>query len=55
MRRVGVRVLSASFRMAVSVSGPGARVRPALVAPAVALVTDGSRELALELVERPSA
>jgi IclR family acetate operon transcriptional repressor len=55
VRCVAVPVRAANFRMSVSVSGPDARMTPELVARAVPLLTEASRELALELAERPSA
>jgi IclR family transcriptional regulator, acetate operon repressor len=55
VRCVAVPVKAANFRMAVSVSGPDARMTPELVARAVPLLTEASRELALELAERSSA
>jgi DNA-binding IclR family transcriptional regulator len=41
--------------MAVSVSGPDARMTPELVARAIPLLIAASRELALEPAQRPSA
>ena len=55
VRCVAVPVEAADLRMAVSVSGPDARMTPELVARAVPLLLEASRELALELSERPSA
>jgi IclR family transcriptional regulator, acetate operon repressor len=55
VRCVAVPVKAADFRMAVSVSGPDARMTPELVARAVPLLLKASRDLALGLVERPSA
>ena len=55
VRCVAVPVRGPDVRMAVSVSGPDARMTPELVARAVPLLTAASRELALELVDRPSA
>jgi IclR family acetate operon transcriptional repressor len=55
VRCVAVPVKAANFRMAVSVSGPDARMTPELIARAVPMLTEASHELAFELVERPSA
>ena len=55
VRCVAVPVEAANFHMAVSVSGPDARMTPELVARAVPLLLEASRGLALELAERPSA
>ncbi|MDP9460334.1 MAG: IclR family transcriptional regulator [Actinomycetota bacterium] len=55
VRCVAVPVQAADFRMAVSVSGPDARMTPELVMRAVPLLTQASRELALALAGRPPA
>lgn len=55
VRCVAVPVQAADFRMAVSVSGPDARMTPELVARAVPLLTRASHDLAYELAGRTSA
>ena len=55
VRCVAVPVQAAEFRMAVSVSGPDARMTPELVVRAVPLLTRASRELAAALAGRPPA
>lgn len=55
VRCVAVPVHVAAMSMAVSVSGPAARMTPDLVARAVPLLTEASRELAVELSERSTA
>ena len=55
VRCVAVPVQAADFRMAVSVSGPDARMTPDLLARAVPLLTRASRELGLALAGRPPA
>lgn len=55
VRCVAVPVQADDFRMAVSISGPDARMTSELVERAVPLLAAASRELALELADRPSA
>jgi IclR family acetate operon transcriptional repressor len=55
VRCVAVPIVGATSRMAVSVSGPAARMTPALVDRAIPLLSEASELLAAELAERPSA
>ena len=55
VRCVAVPVPAADFRMAVSVSGPDARMTPELVVRAVPLLTQASRDLALAMAGRAPA
>jgi IclR family acetate operon transcriptional repressor len=55
VRCVAVPLQAADMRVAVSVSGPDGRMTPELVARAIPLLAEASRELARELAERPSA
>lgn len=55
VRCVAVPVHAANLRMAVSVSGPAARMTPELVTRAIPLLMRASSALALELGERSSA
>ena len=55
VRCVAVPVPAADFRMAVSVSGPDARMTPELVARAVPLLSQASRDLALAMAGRAPA
>ncbi len=55
VRCVAVPVAAMDFPMAVSVSGPAARMTPELVARAIPLLADASRRLVVELSARSSA
>ncbi len=55
VRCVAVPVKAANFHMALPMSGRDARMSPELVAQAISKLPEASRQLAVELAERPSA
>ncbi|MGI8536321.1 MAG: IclR family transcriptional regulator domain-containing protein [Mycobacteriales bacterium] len=55
VRCVAVPVKAANLRMALPMSGRDARMSPDVVAQAISKLPEASRQLAVELAERPSA